>query len=108
MPELQDYVWLRQQWRRFRHILAGALSAVPILCASGLLLLLEDEENPRAWVYARLTLLVMLIASTGVALWLWYQASREIRDLSQRVGEARLEAARARQEKDKKKGRRRA
>ena len=107
MPDLQDYVWLRQQWRRFRHILAGALSAVLILCASGLLLL-EDEQNPRAWVYARLALLVMLIASTGVALWLWYQASREIRDLSQRVGEARLEASRARQEKDKKKGRRRA
>lgn len=107
MPDLQDYVWLRQQWRRFRHVLAGGFSAVLILCASGLLLL-EDEENPQAWVYARLALLVMLMASTVVALWLWYQATREIRDLSLLVDDARLEAARTRREKDDKKGGRRA
>ena len=106
MPDLQDFVWLRQQWRRFRHVLAGGFSAVLILCASGLLLL-EDEENPQAWVYARLALLVMLMASTVVALWLWYQATREIRDLSLLVDDARLEAARTRREKDdKKRGRR--
>ena len=107
MPDLQDYVWLRQQWRRFRHVLAGGFSAVLILCASGLLLL-QDEENPQAWVYARLALLVMLMASTVVALWLWYQATREIRDLSLLVDDARLEAARTRREKDDKKGGRRA
>ena len=50
----------------------------------------------------------MLMASTVVALWLWYQATREIRDLSLLVDDARLEAARTRREKDDKKGGRRA
>jgi hypothetical protein len=46
MHDLQDYVWMRQQWRRFRHVLIGALSAVLVLCTSGLLL--RGEEGIRS------------------------------------------------------------
>ncbi len=107
MPDLQDYIWLRDQWRRFRHILIGTLTAVLILCASGLILL-HDEADPNAWMYARLALMLALAASTAVAVWLWIKAGREMRDLSLLVTEARLEAAReARETPDKKKGRRR-
>lgn len=101
MPDLEDYVW-----RRFRHVLVGTHTAVLILCASGLLLL-HDEEDPQAWIYVRLALMVLLLASTAVAMWLLYKARREIRDLGQLAADARLEAAHTRQEKDKKKGRRR-
>lgn len=98
---------MRQQWRRFRHVLIGAPSAVLVLCTSGLLLL-GEEGIPEQWFYARLALMVMFGASTMVALWLWVRASREILDLGLLATEARLEAARqAREEKDKKKGRRR-
>ena len=106
MPDLKDYVW-----RRFRHVLVGTHTAVLILCASGLLLLHED---PQAWIYVRLALMVLcpllaglLLASTAVAMWLLYKARREIRGLAQLAADARLEAAHTRQEKDKKKGRRR-
>ena len=102
---------MRQQWPRFRHVLVGTHTAVLILCASGLLLLHED---PQAWIYVRLALMVLcpllaglLLASTAVAMWLLYKARREIRDLGQLATDARLEAAHTRQEKDKKKGRRR-
>ncbi|MDP7450279.1 MAG: hypothetical protein QF689_16935 [Candidatus Latescibacteria bacterium] len=106
MPDLQDYIWMRQQWRRFRHILIGALSAVLVLCASGLLL--HDPEDPARWLYPRLALMLMLSTSTAVALWLWVKASREIRTLSELATEARLEAIReAREAKERKKGRRR-
>ena len=60
MPDLEDYVW-----RRFRHVLVGTHTAVLILCASGLLLLHED---PQAWLYVRLALMVLLLASTAVAM----------------------------------------
>ena len=95
---------MRQQWPRFRHVLVGTHTV--ILCASGLLLL-HDEEDPQAWIYVRLALMVLLLASTAVAMWLLYKARREIRDLGQLTADARLEAAHTRQEKDKKKGRRR-
>ena len=98
MPDLKGYVW-----RRFRHVLIGTHTAVLILCASGLLLLHED---PQAWIYVRLALMVLLLASTAVTMRL-YKARREIRDLGQLAADARLEAAHTRQEKDKKKGRRR-
>ena len=84
MPNLKDYVWMRQQWPRFRHVLVGTHTAVLILCASGLLLLHED---PQAWIYVRLALMVLcpllaglLLASTAVAMWLLYKARREIRE----------------------------
>ena len=86
--------------------IVGTHTAVLILCASGLLLL-HDEEDPQAWIYVRLALMVLLLASTAVAMWLLYKARREIRDLAQLAADARLEAAHTRQEKDKKKGRRR-
>ena len=95
MPDLQDYVWLRQQWRRFRHVLAGGFSAVLILCASGLLLL-EDEENPQALVYARLALMVMPMASTVVALRPWYPATRSPLHRTPLVGASLWGAARGR------------
>ncbi len=107
MPEFKDYIWLRDQWRRFRHVLVGTLSAVVILCASGLLLL-HDEENPEAFFWARMALMFALVAATGVALWLWFKAGREIRNLSELASEARIELARlARESKEKKKGRQR-
>lgn len=107
MSELQDYVWLRDQWRRFRHVLVGTLTAVLVLCASGLFLL-HDEADPQAWFWARMALSVTLTTSTAVALWLWFKAGREIRDLGQMATEARLEAARqARESKEQKKARRR-
>ncbi len=106
VADLQDYVWLREQWRRFRHMLMAGLSAVLILCTSGLVVL-RDEEDPQIWFYTRLALMITLVAATAVALWLWIRAGREIRDLSQLATEARLEAARqARETNQKKRGRR--
>ncbi|MEE2832374.1 MAG: hypothetical protein VYD18_08430 [Candidatus Latescibacterota bacterium] len=106
MPDLEYYVWMRQQWRRFRHVLVGTHTAVLILCASGLLLL-HDEEDPQTRIYVQLALIVLLVASTVVAMWLLYRARHEICDLGQLSAGARLEAAHTRQEKDKKKGRHR-
>jgi len=107
LSEFKDYVWLRDQWRRFRHVLVGTLTAVLILCASGLLLL-HDEEDPAAFFWARMALMFTLVAATGVALWLWFKASREIRNLSELAAEARIELARlARESKEKKRGRQR-
>lgn len=75
MPNLKDYVWMRQQWPRFRHVLVGTHTAVLILCASGLLLL-HDEEDPQAWIYVRLALMVLLLASTAVAMRLIQSTTR--------------------------------
>jgi hypothetical protein len=79
MPDLKDYVW-----RRFRHVLVGTHTAVLILCAISLLLLHED---PQAWIYVRLALMVLcpllaglLLASTAVAMWLLYKARRTTRN----------------------------
>ena len=40
MPDLKGYVW-----RRFRHVLIGAHTAVLILCAGSLLLLHEAPKR---------------------------------------------------------------
>jgi ABC-type Fe3+ transport system permease subunit len=108
MPELQDYIWMREQWRRFRHILIGALTGVLIVCASGLVVLRAVEEAPEQWVFARVALMILLVSCTCVALWLWFKATREVRHLGELITAARLEAARKiREEKAAKKARRR-
>jgi hypothetical protein len=96
---------MRHQWRRFRRLLSGALGVVWLLCTSGILYL-PTEEDPTQWYYARMALLAMLAASTLVTLWLWARATREIRHLSQRATEARLEAARREREERRKRPRR--
>lgn len=103
MPELYDLIWMRQQWRRFRHLLIGALLGVWIVCTTGLLWL-RAGDDPAEWFYARLALLFLLGASSLAAVWLFVLATREIRNLGELAAEARLEAAR--QAREQKRGRR--
>ncbi len=79
MHDLQDYIWMRQQWRSFRHILIGALVAILVLSLSGLLLLHDDQE-PARWFIMRLALLLTIAVATPLGFWV--KAGREIRDLS--------------------------
>lgn len=105
LSDLQDLIWMRHQWRRFRRLLLGAFGVVWVLCSSGLLLL-RSEEDPPPWFYTRLAMMFMLVAASLFTVWLWSRASREIRSLGQQATEARLEEARHAREPRKPKRRR--
>ena len=98
---------MRQQWRRFRRLLIGAISAVWVMCTSGILILRPgDDPEAEQWMYARMALL-MLGASSLVTIWLFGRATREISQLGREATEMRLEQARkAREEKRQQRPRR--
>jgi hypothetical protein len=99
---------MRQQWRRFRRLLIGAISAVWVMCTSGILILRPgDDPEAEQWMYARMALLIMLGASSLVTIWLFGRATREIGQLGREATEMRLEQARkAREEKRQQRPRR--
>ena len=102
---------MRQQWRRFRRLLIGAISAVWVMCTSGILILRPgDDPEAEQWMYARMALLIMLGASSLVTIWLFGRATREISQLGREATEMRLEQARkarkAREEKRQQRPRR--
>lgn len=105
MVDLRDVAWMRVQWKVFRRILFGATGFVWLLCSSGIILLKDDEQFQ--WFYARMSLLLMLVVSTGVSLWLFAVAWRELRHLKKMATELQLEQLRAAQEKQEASRRRR-
>jgi len=52
-------------------------------------LFLHDDEDPEAFFWARMALMAALIAATSVAVWLWFKAGRDIRNLSKRANSRR-------------------
>jgi len=96
MVDLRDVAWMRVQWKVFRRILLAATGVVWLLCSSGIILLKDDEQFQ--WFYARMALLLMLVVSTGVSLWLFVVAWRELRHLRRVARELRLTQLRAEQE----------
>ena len=100
LPDLATYIWMRQQWRIFRRFLIAALAGVLVVCASGLAFLHgSGEEGDPDWFYARAALMLLLVTATLMTLWLYFKASREIRDLGRLAAAARIEEARAAREK---------
>ena len=66
---------MRQQWRRFRRLLIVAISAVWVMCTSGILILRPgDDPEAEQWMYARMALLIMLGASSLITIWLFGRA----------------------------------
>lgn len=90
VKELRDIIWMRQQWRSFRRLLIGAISAVWVMCTSGLLILRVDDAEAEQWFYARMSLLIMLGASSLVTVWLFARATREISQLGRDATDMRL------------------
>jgi hypothetical protein len=88
--ELRDIIWMRQQWRSFRRLLIGAISAVWVMCTSGLLILRAADPEAEQWFYARLALLTMLGASTLVTVWLFAKANLEISQLGRDATDLRF------------------
>ena len=87
------------QWKRFRHLLGGATGIVWLLCCSGIIFIGGEEDT--SWFLSRMSLVVMLVASSGVSLWLFIVAWRELRSLEAMAMELR-EAEREEQRKKKK------
>lgn len=81
---------MRQQWRRFRRLLIGAVTAVWIMCTSGVLYLRSDDPEVDPWFFSRMALLIMLVTASLVTVWLFARASREISQLGHEATELRL------------------
>jgi len=99
MMELREIAWMLVQWKRFRRVLGGATGVVWLMCCSGIILLGDEEEIQ--WFWARMSLLFMLASSTGVSIWLFYTAWREMRELRGLAAEVRLEHMQAARDKKK-------
>ena len=54
---------MRQQWRRFRRLLIGAITAVWIMCTSGVLYLRSEDPEVDPWFFSRMALLIMLVTA---------------------------------------------
>ena len=72
---------MRVQWKRFRRVLKGTTVLIWLMCSGGVIFIGAEEDNQ--WFYARMALLVMLVASTGVSIWLLLLARRELKGLDQ-------------------------
>ena len=70
---------MRVQWRRFRRLLGGATGLVWLMTSAGVIFIGGEEESQ--WFYARMALMFMLVASTGVSMWLFLAARRELKSL---------------------------
>lgn len=88
--QLRDIVWIRQQWRTFRRILIGGITAVWVMCTTGIVFLRSDDPEVEQWFYARMALLFMLGAASLVTVWLFARATREISQLGREATEMRL------------------
>ena len=76
------------QWKRFTRLLGGATGAVWLLCSSGIIFIGDEEDT--SWFFARMALVAMLIGATGVSVWLFFVARREIVNLETLAMEIRL------------------
>lgn len=99
--ELRDVAWMLVQWKRFRRVLGGATGVVWLMCCTGILLLGGGEEIQ--WFWARMSLLLMLVSATGVSIWLFITAWREMRRLRDLAAEIRIEQMKAERDKKKRK-----
>ena len=87
------------QWKRFQRLLGGATGVVWMLCCSGIIFIGGEEDTQ--WFLARMALVVMLVAATGVSLWLFIVAWRERKSLEALAVDLRV-AERNEQRKKKK------
>ena len=78
---------MRLQWERFKRVLRGTTVLVWLMCSGGVIFIGAEEENQ--WFYARMALVLMLVASTGVSAWLLLLARRELKGLDQMAEEVR-------------------
>lgn len=98
MLEFRDVAWMLLQWKRFKRLLGGATGMFWLLCSSGVLFLPEEEDG-ETWFWARISLLVCLLASTIVSLWLYIAARREIKRLERVSADMRIEEAEAQRQR---------
>ena len=90
---------MRLQWKRFQRLLGGATGMVWLLCCSGIIFIGGEEDTE--WFLARMSLVAMLVAATGVSLWLFIVAWRELKSLEALAMDLR-QAEREQQRKKKK------
>ena len=88
LGELQDIAWMIGQWKRFRRLLGGATGVVWLLCCSGIIFIGGEGEETE-WFRTRVAFVVVFFASTGVSIWLFIAAFRELRRLEREARELR-------------------
>ena len=96
---------MRVQWKRFRRLLGGATGLVWLMTSAGVIFIGGEEESE--WFYARMALMFMLVASTGVSMWLFLAARRELKSLDRLAEEMLQEPDEAEVPKKKKTSKRR-
>lgn len=88
-----------RQWKRFRRFLVGATGVVWLLCCGGVIFIGGGEEGDASeWFLTRVAFVIMFIAATGVSIWLFICALKELKRLEK-------EAAVMRQARGPKQGR---
>jgi hypothetical protein len=85
MVDLRQIGWMKQQWRRFRQLLFGAVGVIWLFCCAGILF------APADYFWVRMSLLFMLAVSSLYALRLTWVAFRSLRKLDRRAAEIRAE-----------------
>ena len=76
MADLRDIAWMIRQWGRFRRLLSGATVIIWLLCCSGIVFIGGDDDTE--WLVTRMALVIMLLAATGVSIWLFVVACKEL------------------------------
>jgi small-conductance mechanosensitive channel len=76
---------MRQQWKRFRRMLWGAVGAVWLFCCVGILYLTTFTES----FVLPMALLLMLVLTTGVGLHLMIVVYRRLKELERMIVEQR-------------------
>ena len=90
LADLRDITWMIRQWKRFRRLLGGATGIVWLLCCGGVIFIGGGEEEAASeWFLTRVAFVVMFIAATGVSIWLFISAWRELRRLEREAQEIR-------------------
>ena len=101
MADLQDIAWMIRQWKRFRRFLGWATAVVWLLCCSGVIFIGGGggEEEVNEWFVTRMAFVVMFTASTGVSIWLFIVAFKELRRLAKEAEEIRQTRSRKQRRK---------
>lgn len=92
MLDTRQIGWIRQQWKRFRRLLWGALGGVWLFCCVGILYLTEFQEG----IALPLAMLVMLVVSTVVGAYMHVVVYRRLKELDRMIIEKRAEELRDR------------
>jgi len=88
--DIRQIGWIRQQWKRFRRLLWGALGGVWLFCCVGILYLTEFQEG----IALPLAMVIMLVISTVVGAYLHVVVYRRLKELDRMIIERRAEELR--------------